>query len=90
MRKAWKGYKYKLHKYFKSIGGQNDVLLAKRKRHPDFKDYQQEDWEMICDRWCSPKFQVSFLKINSYFIALSCYYIMILSYLCRKGHQRIS
>ncbi|XP_062078591.1 uncharacterized protein LOC133783073 [Humulus lupulus] len=37
MRKAWKGHKYKLHLYFKEIGGENDLEMAKSKRHLDLK-----------------------------------------------------
>ncbi|KAF4402227.1 hypothetical protein G4B88_017739 [Cannabis sativa] len=62
MRKAWKGHKYKLHLYFKEIGGENDVEMAKNKRHPDLKEDQQEDWIILCDRWYSPEFKERALK----------------------------
>ncbi|XP_063944594.1 uncharacterized protein LOC108203730 [Daucus carota subsp. sativus] len=57
MRKAWKGYKYKLHSYFKRIGGIKNVEIAKKKRYPDLNEDQQQDWETLCDQWCSEKFQ---------------------------------
>ncbi|WOH00526.1 hypothetical protein DCAR_0519892 [Daucus carota subsp. sativus] len=58
MRKAWKGFKYKLlHLYFKQIGGGNDIDMAKKKRHPDLKDDQQKDWGFLCERWCSEHFK---------------------------------
>ncbi|KAF4360553.1 hypothetical protein F8388_017803 [Cannabis sativa] len=62
MRKAWRSHKYKLHTYFKEIGGEEDVEMAKRKRHPDLKDDHQEDWEILCDRWCTPEFKERALK----------------------------
>ncbi|KAF4363470.1 hypothetical protein F8388_016598 [Cannabis sativa] len=62
MRKAWKGHKYKLHLYFKRIGGENDVEMAKSKRHPDLKEDQQEDWNILCDRWCSLEFKERAIK----------------------------
>ncbi|XP_062094056.1 uncharacterized protein LOC133800099 [Humulus lupulus] len=62
MRKAWKGHKYKLHLYFKEIGGENDLEMAKSKRHPDLKEEHQEDWMILCDRWCSPEFKERALK----------------------------
>ena len=58
MRKAWKGYKYKLHLYFKEIGGENDIQMAKSKPHPDLKEEQQQGWMILCDRWCSSEFKV--------------------------------
>ena len=61
MRKAWKGHKYKLHLYQREIGGENDVEMAKSKRHPDLNEEQQEDWMILCDRWCSSKLKVTFL-----------------------------
>ncbi|XP_062119671.1 uncharacterized protein LOC133834170 [Humulus lupulus] len=64
MRKAWKGHKYKLHLYFKEIGGENDLEMAKSKRHPDLKEQQQEDWMILCDRWCSPEYKVTFFYHN--------------------------
>ncbi|PON95857.1 hypothetical protein TorRG33x02_083800 [Trema orientale] len=57
MRKAWKGHKYKLHTYFKDIGGEDDCEMAKRTPHPDLKKEQQKDWEMLCDHWSSEKFK---------------------------------
>ncbi|PON80736.1 hypothetical protein PanWU01x14_002920 [Parasponia andersonii] len=57
MRKAWKGHKYKLHTYFKDIGGEDDVNMAKRMLHPDLKKEQQQDWEILCDHWSSEKFK---------------------------------
>ncbi|XP_062076208.1 uncharacterized protein LOC133780557 [Humulus lupulus] len=62
MRKAWKSHKYKLHLYFKEIGGENDLEMAKSKRHPDLKEEHQEDWMILCDRWCSPEFKERALK----------------------------
>ncbi|XP_074341524.1 uncharacterized protein LOC141678959 [Apium graveolens] len=62
MWRAWKNYKYKLHSYFKANGGRTDLLTAKRKRHPDFKEDQQEEWEMLCDCWSSTQFQERALK----------------------------
>lgn len=59
MNKAWKGHKYKLHSYFKEIGGETNSELAKRKRHPDLKNDQQEDWEKLCDYWGTTKFKVT-------------------------------
>lgn len=35
-----------------------NVELAKRKRHPDLRNDQQEDWEKLCDRWCTTEFKV--------------------------------
>ncbi|XP_062079390.1 uncharacterized protein LOC133783775 isoform X2 [Humulus lupulus] len=58
MRKAWRGHKYKLHTYFKEIGGEKDVELANRKPHPELKVNQHRDWEILCDYWTSEKFQV--------------------------------
>ncbi|PON70784.1 hypothetical protein PanWU01x14_078100 [Parasponia andersonii] len=40
MRKAWKGHKYKLHTYFKDIGGEDDMNMARRTPHPDLKKEQ--------------------------------------------------
>ncbi|PON92585.1 hypothetical protein TorRG33x02_116790 [Trema orientale] len=57
MRKAWKGHKYKLYTYFKDIGGEDDMNMAKRTPHPDLKKEQQQDWEMLCDHWSSEKFK---------------------------------
>ena len=57
MWKAWKGPKYKLHKYVKDIGGLKDVEMAKRKPYQDLNE-QQGDWEMLCDHWSFEKFQV--------------------------------
>lgn len=62
MRKAWRNYKFKLHSHFKSIGGENNVEMAKRKRHPDLKDDQQSDWEMLCDRWGTNEFKERAVK----------------------------
>ncbi|KAM6563278.1 hypothetical protein CsatB_023276 [Cannabis sativa] len=62
MRKAWRGHKYKLHSYFKEIGGEEDIERAKRKRHPDLKDDHQKDWEILCDCWCTSKFKERALK----------------------------
>ncbi|PON47897.1 hypothetical protein PanWU01x14_241360 [Parasponia andersonii] len=33
MRRAWRGQKYKLHMYFKEIGGEHDLAKAKLSRH---------------------------------------------------------
>ncbi|KAK1357569.1 hypothetical protein POM88_050825 [Heracleum sosnowskyi] len=57
MRKAWRTHKYKLHSYFKSIRGIKNVEMAKKKRHSDLNEDQQEDWEILCDRWCSDEFK---------------------------------
>ena len=38
MRKAWKGYKYKLHLYFKEIGGENDIEMANNQPHLDLRE----------------------------------------------------
>ncbi|KAK1360626.1 hypothetical protein POM88_045100 [Heracleum sosnowskyi] len=57
MRKAWRTHKYKLHSYFKCIGGLKNVEMAKKKRHSDLNEDQQEDWEILCDRWCSDEFK---------------------------------
>ncbi|XP_074323660.1 uncharacterized protein LOC141660568 [Apium graveolens] len=62
MRRSWKNYKYKLHSHLKSIGGENDVEMAKKKRHPELKDDQQNDWEMLCDRWYTNEFKEKALK----------------------------
>ena len=56
--------KYKLHLYFKQIGGGNDIDMAKKKRHPDLKDDKQKDWEFLCERWCSENFKVSYSFFN--------------------------
>ncbi|KAL8118870.1 hypothetical protein AgCh_016385 [Apium graveolens] len=64
MRKAWKSYKYKLHSYFKSNGGENDLVMAKKKRYPDFRGDQQEDWEILCDRWSTVQFKEHMLEIK--------------------------
>lgn len=71
MRKAWKTYKFKLRLYFKSIGGENDVEMAKRKRHPELKDDQQNDGEILCDRSYTDEFKVtSILFLQSFVIIL--------------------
>ncbi|KAK1383579.1 hypothetical protein POM88_021314 [Heracleum sosnowskyi] len=57
MRKAWKTHKYKLHLYFKSIRGGNDIEMAKKKRFPDLNDDQQKDWEFLCDFWSTKYFK---------------------------------
>ena len=59
MRKAWKNYRYKLHSYFKNIGGLTDIVTAKKKRYPGFNDNQLEEWDMLCDHWSSTQFQVT-------------------------------
>ncbi|XP_074330258.1 uncharacterized protein LOC141667607 [Apium graveolens] len=62
MRKAWKTHKYKLHMYFKCIGGIKNVEMAKKKRHPHLNEDQQEDWEILCDRWCTDDFKERAVK----------------------------
>lgn len=59
MRRAWKNYKYKLHSYFKQIGGGKNIEMAKKKRYPDLKDDQQKDWEFLCDCWSTERFKVA-------------------------------
>ena len=83
MRKAWKNFKYKLHGYFKEIGGEEDVEMAKRKRHPDLKDDRQQDWEMLCDRWFSNEFKVTIylLEITILFVLIT---VLVLFF--RKGY----
>ena len=72
MRKSWKNFKYKLHGYFKEIGGEEELEMAKRRRHPDLKDDHQQDWEMLCDRWFSDEFKVIiFFSCNYNFICLT-------------------
>lgn len=59
MAKAWRGYRGDLHRYFKEIGGQEDLNKAKTSR-PSDSDCQvsQEDWEYLCNMWFDPKYQV--------------------------------
>ena len=90
MRKAWKGHKYKLHNYFKDIGGLEDIELAKRKPHPDLNEEQQADWEKLCEIWSSEKFQV----IVQFYFLISIYIINLLliilsTFLIRNGRQKI-
>lgn len=73
MRRSWKNYKYKLHSHLKSIGGENDVEMAKKKRHPELKDDQQNDWEMLCDRWYTNEF-----KVISILVLQSCINILLI------------
>ncbi|KAJ9552949.1 hypothetical protein OSB04_016994 [Centaurea solstitialis] len=58
MAKAWRGFRGKLHGYFKKIGGQEDLNKAKTTR-PSDPDCQvsQEDWEYLCDMWFDPKYK---------------------------------
>ncbi|XP_074324585.1 uncharacterized protein LOC141661468 isoform X2 [Apium graveolens] len=62
MRRSWKNYKYKLYSHFKSIGGENDVEMAKKKCHPELKDDQQNDREMLYDRWYTNEFKERAVK----------------------------
>ncbi|KAL8120310.1 hypothetical protein AgCh_017468 [Apium graveolens] len=57
MRKASKSYRYKLHLYFKRIGGESDVEMAKKKRYADLNEDQQKDWEFLCDCWSAEHFK---------------------------------
>ena len=89
MRKAWKGHKYKLHSYFKDIGGLEDVELAKRKPHPDLNEEQQADWEKLCEIWTSEKFQVvvQFKFLISIYI-FNLLLIILSTFLIRNGRQK--
>ncbi|XP_052206195.1 uncharacterized protein LOC127810657 [Diospyros lotus] len=53
MQRAWRGHKYKLHAYFKEIGGEKDPIKAKSKRH---EEVSQDDWDYLCDLWTNPVF----------------------------------
>ncbi|KAL5540362.1 hypothetical protein UlMin_043031 [Ulmus minor] len=53
MRRAWTGYKYKLHAHFKEIGGEKDITKAKN-QCPE--DLSKDDWNFLCDRWTDPSF----------------------------------
>ncbi|PON62205.1 hypothetical protein TorRG33x02_279790 [Trema orientale] len=46
MRRAWRGQKYKLHTYFKEIGGEHDLTKAKSSRHEENSDSRSKrKWE---------------------------------------------
>ena len=79
MRKSWKNFKYKLHGYFKEIGGEEELEMAKRRRHPDLKDDRQQDWEMLCDRWFSDEF-----KVIIFFLVIIILFVLLLLF-CFSG-----
>jgi len=60
MQRAWRGHKYKLHAYFKEIGGEEDPIKAKSKRH---EEVSQEDWDYLCDLWTNPIFMVMLIIV---------------------------
>ncbi|XVF49897.1 hypothetical protein PTKIN_Ptkin04bG0052900 [Pterospermum kingtungense] len=53
MQEAWKGHKYRMHVYFKKIGGEEDPAMAKTKRP---EEVTEDDWDYLCDFWTTPSF----------------------------------
>lgn len=74
MHEAWKGYKFKLHKYFKEIGGEEDPIKAKEKGH---EEVSKEDWEYLCNYWTNPKYLVMQIYIFLVIIMLWKYSLFL-------------
>lgn len=55
MGRAWKRFKYKLHRKFIDIEGDKNLIKAKDSCPEDAK---KEDWVYLCDRWSDKAYKV--------------------------------
>ncbi|XP_076904199.1 uncharacterized protein LOC143559547 [Bidens hawaiensis] len=53
MARAWRGYRAKLHDYFKEIEGLDNPTKAKTTPP---SNVSKENWEYLCDMWCETKY----------------------------------
>lgn len=62
-KSRFRDWKNELRDYFDSVGGAEDVEAAKKAKYK--KVDKQQDWELVCDRFASPEFQVIVIYLKN-------------------------